>query len=135
MNPLHFWPIPYRLQLVSCSPCDRSHQRQNFSPSLRLCDRSAQRFRAAANFSPSLSQCNTPSLRRESPKRAIAVATRAESIAFRATWPNDSALNCCVLSGASEDRNKPTHPIAGAPERCLLAKRLLILSQAAGAIS
>ncbi len=76
MNSLTTSPIPYRLQLVSCS-----------------CDRSALRVR------PALPQRKTPSLRRGSGKRSAWLSTVPSADTFGATWPNRERYDLGFLWG------------------------------------
>jgi len=130
-----FDPTRYRWIVVAILHCDRLNYcptpanyrqtaslsqdfRQSFSP----CDRSP------------FPQRNHPNLRRGSGKRSACLSTVPSVQTFGATLPNDHTLNSWVLPALPVVAvvQPPNHSSAG---RCPLAKRVLILSQAAGVAS
>jgi hypothetical protein len=146
-----FHPTRYRWILDAIPHCDRPNPRptpesnrpsaslrqdirQSFSP-VHASESYAQRLRSTFVCDrPNLPQCNPPSLRRGSGKRSACLSTVPSVQTFAATLPNDHTLNSWVLPALPVVAvvQPPNHSSAG---RCPLAKRVLILSQAAGAIA
>jgi hypothetical protein len=112
----------------------RQDFRQSFSPAHIINRPSSSSLGFSPCDRPPLPQRKTLSLRRESAKRSAGLSTVPSIQTFGATLPNDTALNSWVLPALPVVAvvQPLNHSSAG---RCPLAKRVLILFQAVGAVA